>query len=184
MKKVKWTKLLQDRRGSAYIGVLVFLLCFFMVLVVGLAATSVLVKYNTVRRDVQKAIVDCEVENYDKQYRSLIESESFSSDTDYSGTAFTGPFFSALERRFSRIRKSEDGAGVNYTVLNTEGQTAFVIDGLTLTVSTEDRPLHDTKTKRLCYEADGTLRIPLGALGFQSVITVPLRVPASFQYVV
>lgn len=181
MKKLR-KLMLSSHAGMSNIMTLIIFMSAMMFLVALLVAASIFVKQNVVTTALKKSITICERANLDKQYTSLIEAESYDQTINYNSTAYTGAFFSSLKESFSHDEETGIGSGHTYLVSDKNGNYAFTVQNVNLSISVIDRPMFDTKEKRLAYAATGTLIIPLSAFGYTANINLPVKATASFQY--
>jgi hypothetical protein len=174
--------MMKSERGSAPIGILVWIVGFFMLLSFCFVVTSILTKHDIAVTDLRSAIVSAEKANLNMQYSDMIEGESYKTSDDYDDNSYKSQFFDSLQKCFSRVTRTDTAGGVTYLVKTHSGQDAFTLEDVSVTLTVQNKTMADGKSERLVYQAAGMLSIPVSAFGFTTGITVPIETTGTFQY--
>lgn len=169
--------------GFSYVYVLVFILVCFMFLSAGMTISGIFTRKNAAEKAVQSSLDVCAAGSLDRQYSDLIETESTGGE-NIDSSAYTAAFFTAMDSAFAHEEKSGSANDVTYTVLDDQDNCLFTLSDVSVQAAPDNMSMPDGKTERLVYTATATLKIPIGAFGFHSVITVPVKKTAAYQYAV
>lgn len=170
-----------DNGGFSYVYVLAFILVCFMLLSAGMTISGIFTRKSAAEKAVQSSLDVCAAGSLDRQYSDLIETESTGGD-DTDSSAYTAAFYTAMDSAFAHEQKSGEANDVTYTVSDDQGNCLFTLSDVSVQAAPGDMSMPDGKTERLVYTVTATLKIPVGAFGFHSEITVPVKKTAAYQY--
>lgn len=176
-------KRLLNNRGEINLITLVFVLAAVMLLSITLVITSVIVKYMLVKHDAKQATKTCAVENMDKLYTSLIEGASYDDTVNYNSSDYTSSFFSVLQNSFSNVTEDSESSGsaASYVIYNQNGQSAFNIDNVQISIAPVVLPMPDAQSTRLVYKVTGTFDEPFSFLSYNGSISIPFTVTGTYE---
>lgn len=173
---------LSGNDGFSYVYVLAFILVCFMFLSAGITITGIFVRKNAAENAIQSSLDICGKDSLDKQYSDLIEAESTGDSDDTDSSVYTAAFYTAMDSAFAYEQKSGAAGDETYTVSDGQGNRLFTLADLNVQAAPDSITIADGKTERLVYTVTGTVKIPIGAFGFSTEISVPIRKTAAYQY--
>lgn len=162
---------------------LLWMLAGFMLVAASLVVSGILVKQRIVSQTVNRAIVSCDVQNYDQEYGNLIEGTNVDSSADADYSSYQTAFYASVEQAFPHFSKTTAGDTVTYSIDNAYNEPAFTLQDLTLTVEPENRAMPDGDSSRLVYTVTGKLVIPLNAFGYSGSVQLPIHKTATYQHI-
>lgn len=168
--------------GFSYVYILAIILVCFMFVSAGITITGIFVRKDAAEKAVQSSLDNCGKDSLDIQFPDLIEAESTGDTEDTDSSAYTEAFYNAMDSAFAYEQKSGAAGDETYTVSDAHGNRLFTLTGLSVQAEPDSMTISDGKTERMVYTVTGTLKIPIGAFGFNTEISVPIRKTAAYQY--
>lgn len=176
-------RLLRDRRGEGHISTLFIMMAFFMLIAAFLVFAGIFVKQRIASQAVGRALVNCDVQNYDQEYENMIEGTSVGNTADADYSSYQTAFYASVEQAFPHFSKTTTGDTVTYSIDNAYNEPAFTLQDLTLTIEPENRAMPDGDSFRLVYTVTGKLVIPLNAFGYSGSVQLPIHKTATYQHI-